>query len=92
MQKLRAHISRHPIPDATMLCESGGNLRAQNPNSSAGGRYQILASTWAVSLPKAKWVWLAGGDKGPRWSSRLLQDIVAGIIYRRDGPDAWSCS
>lgn len=35
-------------PCSVMMCESsGGNLRAQNPRSSASGKWQILDSTWA---------------------------------------------
>jgi hypothetical protein len=31
-------------------------------------------------------------DKGPRWSSPLLQDIVADNIWDSQGIDAWSCA
>ncbi len=91
-QKAREATPRNPIPLSVVYCESGGDLRAQNPTSSAGGRYQILTSTWAVSLPSNRFVQIAGGNKGPRWSSRLLQDRVAWNIVRRDGLGAWSCA
>jgi hypothetical protein len=32
--------------DAIAVCESNRNYEAQNPHSSAYGKYQILASTW----------------------------------------------
>ena len=34
------------IPQAIVMCESGGNFGAVNPSSGAGGAYQILPSTW----------------------------------------------
>lgn len=34
------------IPSYICARESGGNIRAQNPVSSASGKYQILDSTW----------------------------------------------
>lgn len=90
--KLREATPRNPIPYYITQCESGGYLRAYNPKSGAGGRYQVIPSTWSVSLPKPRQVRLAGGNRGSRWSSRLLQGLVAGIIWRRDGPQAWSCA
>lgn len=33
-------------PCSVLACESGGNLTAQNPTSSASGKWQILDSTW----------------------------------------------
>lgn len=36
------------LPSCSILArESGGNLRAQNPTSSASGKFQFLDSTWA---------------------------------------------
>jgi len=31
---------------AVLACESGGNIRAQNPRSSASGKWQVISSTW----------------------------------------------
>ena len=36
------------IPQAIVMCESGGNFGAVNPSSGAGGAYQILPSTWRL--------------------------------------------
>lgn len=88
---LREKVSRHPIPDYITACESHGYLHAQNP-SGAGGRYQIMPSTWEANLPRPRPVRLAGGDHGPTWSSRLLQDIVAHKVARSSGLGAWSCA
>lgn len=33
-------------PCAVMMCESGGNVTARNPRSSASGKWQLLDSTW----------------------------------------------
>lgn len=34
------------IPESIVMCESGGDYRAENPSSSASGAYQIIDSTW----------------------------------------------
>lgn len=91
-QKARKHTPRHPIPIHVVMCESGGDLRAQNPTSSAGGRYQILTSTWAAFLPSDRFIRIAGGNRGPRWSSRLLQDRVALNVLHGQGLGAWECA
>lgn len=43
------YVAWEPIPEVALLveCESGGNPVAQNPTSSASGRYQFISSTWA---------------------------------------------
>lgn len=33
-------------PCSVMMCESGGNIRAENPSSSASGKWQIVDGTW----------------------------------------------
>ena len=75
-----------------MAAESGGGLHTPAGDGLGGGRYQIIPSTWRVSLPSARFIRLAGGDKGPIMSSRLLQDKVAWTIWKRDGRGAWHAS
>lgn len=74
-----------PLPPCSVLdCESGGNLVAQNPTSSASGKWQILDSTWrgyggfaramdapeAVQDEKARLLW-ADGAGAFHWRSCL---------------------
>lgn len=40
------YIRSHPMPYCTWGPESGGDYTARNSSSTAGGKYQILASTW----------------------------------------------
>lgn len=105
--KLRRSTPREPIPTYITACESGFYLRAHN-DSGAGGRYQIMPGTWRANLPSRLWIRISEGlthnaakrrmrhrghlDKGPRWSSRLLQDKVAETIYAEQGPSPWSCA
>ena len=73
----------YSIPTYIVMCESGGNYRALNRSSMAGGAYQIIPSTWR-----------AYGGRGPyaHQASKAEQDRVAAIIWREDGPGAWSCA
>jgi septal ring factor EnvC (AmiA/AmiB activator) len=70
------------IPEAIVMCESGGNYSALNPSSGAGGAYQILPSTWQ-----------AYGGKGlPHQASPAEQDAIAAQIWADSGPGAWVCA
>jgi Transglycosylase-like domain len=70
------------IPEAIVICESGGNYGALNPGSGAGGAYQILPSTWQ-----------AYGGKGlPHQASPAEQDAIAAQIWADSGPGAWACA
>jgi hypothetical protein len=70
------------IPEAIVMCESGGNYQALNPSSGAGGAYQILPSTW-----------LAYGGQGlPHQASPAEQDAIAAQIWADSGPGAWVCA
>lgn len=73
----------YAIPTYIVMCESGGNYRALNRSSMAGGAYQIIPSTWR-----------AYGGQGPyaHLASKAEQDRVAAIIWREDGPGAWACA
>lgn len=73
----------YAIPTYIVMCESGGNYRALNPSSMAGGAYQIIPSTWR-----------AYGGRGPyaHQASKAEQDRVARLIWENDGPGAWSCA
>jgi hypothetical protein len=70
------------IPEAIVMCESGGNFRALNPSSGAGGAYQILPSTWK----------LYGGSGLPHLASPAEQHRIAAMIWADSGPAAWVCA
>lgn len=71
----------YTIPSSIVQCESGGNYRAVNSSSGAGGAYQIMPSTWdgydgypnaesappAVQDQKAAQIW-DGGRGRSQWS------------------------
>jgi septal ring factor EnvC (AmiA/AmiB activator) len=88
--RIRAEINGTPlygggpyaIPTYIVMCESGGDYRALNPSSGAGGAYQILPSTWR-----------AYGGKGlPHQASKAEQDRIAAMIWRDSGSSAWVCA
>jgi hypothetical protein len=70
------------IPTYIVMCESGGNYRAVNESSGAGGAYQILPSTWRYF----------GGQGLPQDAPPAEQDRIAAEIWRVQGPDAWVCA
>jgi peptidoglycan hydrolase CwlO-like protein len=70
------------IPQAIVMCESGGNFGAVNPSSGAGGAYQILPSTWR----------LYGGRGAPQSASPQQQSSIASQIWADSGPSAWVCA
>jgi hypothetical protein len=103
--KLRRHTDRNPIPGYIVDCESGGNYRALNPSSHAGGKYQVLPSTWRAYVAqlgnrfvrvaesvRIHFAHLPRHDRGPQKSSPLLQDRIAAMIWADSGPSAWSCA
>ena len=71
----------YSIPASIVMCESGGDYRAVNPGSGAGGAYQILPSTWTAY----------GGSGLPQDAPPAEQDAIAAKIYATDGRGAWSC-
>jgi peptidoglycan hydrolase CwlO-like protein len=70
------------IPEAIVMCESGGNFQALNPSSGAGGAYQILPSTWK----------LYGGAGLPHEAPPAEQHRIAAMIWADSGPAAWVCA
>jgi septal ring factor EnvC (AmiA/AmiB activator) len=72
----------YAIPTYIVMCESGGNYRAYNPSSGAGGAYQIIPSTWRAY----------GGQGLAHQASKAEQDRIARLIWENDGPGAWSCA
>jgi cell division protein FtsB len=75
-------LGQWAIPQAIVMCESGGNFRAVNPSSGAGGAYQILPSTWR----------LYGGQGLPEDASPSQQSNIAAQIWADSGPSAWVCA
>ncbi len=75
-------VGKWAIPEAIVMCESGGNFRAVNPGSGAGGAYQIMPSTWR----------LYGQTGLPENASPALQSRVAAQIWGDSGAAAWECS
>jgi len=73
--------SGYSIPASIVACESGGDYSAVNPETGAGGAYQILPSTWAAY----------GGQGLPEDAPPAEQDRIAAEIYARQGPSAWTC-
>ena len=47
-QTVSSWVGHWAIPQAIVMCESGGNFSAVNSSSGAGGAYQILPSTWQL--------------------------------------------
>lgn len=69
-------------PCSVLECESHGNLVAQNPRSTASGKWQILDSTWAGY----------GGYARAMDAPESVQDDRAREIYAGGaGRRAWSC-
>lgn len=69
-------------PCSVMICESGGSLTAQNPQSTASGKWQILDSTWAGY----------GGYARASDAPEDVQDARAREIYADGaGRRAWVC-
>lgn len=103
-RNLRKKVSRNPIPSYISNCESGssGGYNALNRSSMAGGKYQIIPSTWRsyLNYVKRRSIRLAerqkpGHAKAPSYAhlaSPLLQDIVARKIWIHGGASQWSCA
>lgn len=70
---------RSAIPCSIMWCESGGSYTADNPTSTAYGKYQMLASTYAAYCRACDW-------------SPADQDYAAYTLYRAAGSRPWACA
>ena len=71
------------IPKSVVLCESGGNYRAVNPNSGAGGAYQFLPDTYKG---------LGGRYKAPQFAPKWEQDQLAAKLWNGGaGRGNWEC-
>ena len=68
--------------DQIAQCESGGNIRATNPSSTASGKFQFLDSTWR-SL---------GGTGRAKDASEATQDAMARKLYAQSGTTPWLAS
>jgi hypothetical protein len=65
-----------------MQCESGGNIRAENPTSSASGKWQIIDGTWNGY----------GGYSRASDAPESVQDERAAQIYAGGrGRSQWVC-
>lgn len=74
-----AASAESPLPACTWQPESGGNPRAVNPSTGAGGYYQIMPSTWAAY----------GGTGAPQDAPLAEQTAIAEKIWATQGPSAW---
>jgi predicted nucleic acid-binding Zn-ribbon protein len=81
-QTVTSWVGKWAIPAYIVMCESGGNFRAVNPSSGAGGAYQILPSTWR----------LYGGTGLPEDASPAEQSRIAAQIWADSGSGAWQCA
>ena len=68
-EEVSGWMGDYAIPNAIVMCESGGNYNAVNPSSGAGGAYQILPSTWDLyggsGKPRGRLAGRAGRDREP---------------------------
>jgi len=74
----------NPMPRCTWFGESGGNYRARNARSTAGGKYQMLDTTFhAYGGPEYP------GTHDASKASPLVQERVARRVLRSQGLGAW---
>lgn len=82
--RMWVYYRSHPMPYCTWGPESGGSYTARNPSSTAGGKYQILDSTWYAN---------GGGryyDSHPAAAAPPLeQERVARNVLASQGLGAW---
>jgi peptidoglycan hydrolase-like protein with peptidoglycan-binding domain len=73
--------SGYALPMSIVMCESRGNYHAVNPQTGAGGAYQIEPATWRAY----------GGTGQPQNASKSEQDRIAAKIYHQSGSSQWQC-
>lgn len=71
------------ILDAIAECESRGSYTAQNPSSSASGKYQFLDSTWKA---------MGGSTARAKDASPAEQDRLAAKLLAQQGTAPWAAS
>jgi peptidoglycan hydrolase CwlO-like protein len=81
-QEVGSWVGDWAIPQAIVMCESGGSFDALNPDSGAGGAYQILPSTWSTY----------GGEGSPQNAPPGEQHDIASQIWADSGGSAWVCA
>ena len=71
--------------------ESHGNPRAQDPRSTASGRYSFIDSTWLGVAKWAKWddFYPARPYPKARLAPAWVQDLAALHVVRHGGFHAW---
>lgn len=71
-----------------MLCESGGNPRAENPHSTASGLFQFIDGTWASARTAV------GGEKYARAKDAPgdMQIEAAALWLERTSWSQWVCA
>lgn len=75
-----------PWAMAVMGCESGGNPNAKNPDSTASGLFQHLASFWPERAVKAGW---AGADI---FDPEANVAVAAWLRDTKGGRGHWTCT
>lgn len=73
------------VLDEIARCESGGSYTAQNPSSSASGKYQFIDSTWRA---------YRGSSTAARAkdASPAEQEAAARRLYAAEGTTPWNAS
>jgi hypothetical protein len=79
IERIRAEAAAYPPgqcggslpPCWVMMRESRGDIRAENPTSSASGKWQFIDSTWAGY----------GGYRHASWAPEKVQDDKARLLW-----------
>ena len=76
-----------PLFERIAMCESGGFLKARNPNSSASGEFQFISSSW-YHYGLEYW-----GDKFYTKNIWTLDNReLAWYVYHKYGTSPWNAS